>query len=94
MSKTELNDKMILIPLKEYKYLKSVVNKIGRKIKSDKDPDFLNPSQLKRIELIDKKVKSSDYSDMIDFEELKKKIQNSRKQNVFLKNRKKSRKIY
>lgn len=95
MSKTETQDSgMIVIPLKEYNYLKSVVNKIGKKLNSESDPDFLTPAQLKRVSEIDEKVKQGDYSDFVDFDEMKSKILNKRISNVRLKNRKKSRKVY
>ncbi len=95
MSKIDLNsnNEMVVIPLKEYNYLKSVVNKIGKKIESQKDPDFLTPLQLKRINEIDEKIKKGDWSSVIDFDVMKRNILNKRTNIVRLKNRKKSRKI-
>lgn len=50
MSKSEAQSSgMIVIPLKEYNYLKSVVSKIGKKLNSESDPDFLTPLQLKEF---------------------------------------------
>ncbi len=80
MSKIDLNsnNEMVVIPLKEYNYLKSVVNKIGEKIGSQKDPDFLTPLQLKRINEIDEKIKKGDWSGVVDFDEMKRNILNKR----------------
>lgn len=94
MSKSVSESKeMVVIPLKEYNYLKSVVNKIGKKIESQQDPDFLTPTQLKRLNDIDEKIKQGDWSDFVDFEVMKKNIILKRGNIVRLKNRKKSRKI-
>jgi len=96
MSKIDSNNdsQLVVIPLKEYKYLKSVVNRIGRKIKNENDSDFLTPSQLKRINEIEENIKKDNWSDFVDFDEFRKKFVKTSSGFVRNKNRKKSKQIH
>jgi len=96
MTKVELKSKepFVILPLKEYNYMKSVIKQIGDKIGTENDSDYLTPLQVKRLEEIDEKISNGDWSDFIGYEEFKGKLLDHKKTYVQTANRKKSSKIY
>ncbi len=51
----KLNEPFVILPLKEYEYLKSIVGKIGAKIDSNENSDFLTTAQIKHFNEIEEK---------------------------------------
>ncbi|MBZ0201386.1 MAG: hypothetical protein K8I03_00055 [Ignavibacteria bacterium] len=91
---TKSDSQLIAIPLKEYNYLKSVVNKIGKKIKLENDSDFLTPLQVKKINEIEEKIGNGDWTDFVDYETFKKSLSNKNSKFVQNKNRKTGKQIH
>jgi len=96
MTKVELKSKepFVILPLKEYNYMKSIIKQIGSKIGTENDPDFLTPLQIKKLNEIDEKITNGNWTDFLDFEEFKGKFIERKKNNVPTANRKKGSKIY
>ncbi len=96
MTKLEIKSKepFVILPLKEYEYLKSIVRKIGAKIESNENSNFLTPAQIKHFNEIEEKILKGNWTDFLDYEDFKKEVMHRRRENVSNQNRKKSRKVY
>jgi hypothetical protein len=99
---------IVIIPLEEYDYLKSLEDSIKHpeRYKNNEDPDYLTPEEIVLIYEANQKIKKGDYSDFVSLEELKGNSYNKKKENVkskdflvgdkknvYSKNRKKSSKV-
>ena len=78
------SEPIVLIPLEEYNYLKSLEDSIKhpeRYLNND-DPDYLTPEEIVLVYETNQKIKKRGYSDFVSIEEMKKDISNGKKVNV------------
>ena len=107
--KINSTEPMVIIPLEEYDYLKSLEDSIKHpeRYRSNDDPDYLTPEEIVLIYETNQKIKKGDFSEFVSLEEMekenmdrKKKVIKSKelmvrdkKKNVYAKNKKKSSKV-
>ncbi len=99
---------MVIIPLEEYDYLKSLEDSIKHpeRYKNIEDPDYLTPEEIVLVFETNQKIKRGDYSEFVSLEEMEKEFVKRKKgvvkpkelmvrdkKNVYSKNRKKSSKV-
>ncbi|MBK8549809.1 MAG: hypothetical protein IPL53_01615 [Ignavibacteria bacterium] len=99
---------MVIIPLEEYDYLKSLEDSIKHpeRYKNIEDPDYLTPEEIVLVYETNQKIKNGDYSDFVSIDEMlletsskrkgnakSKEIMVKDKKNVYAKSRKKSSKV-
>ena len=99
---------IVLIPLQEYEYLKSLEEAIKHpeRYANIEDPDYLSPEEIVLVYETNRKINEGDYSDFVSLEDVIEKISKKKKRsskskdlyvsdkkNVYSKNRKKSSKI-